>query len=129
MTGLFRADASLLLQPAGRIYRVGFLSIGFREHALYVINVEEGLRSLGYRVGENVVIEYRFANAERERLPALAADLVRLGVDVILATGGNPTTVAAMNATTTIPIVMTTPGLSPVWRAPAGTLPVCVLKT
>src|ERR1700682_5136761 len=63
--------------------------------------------------GENVVIQYRCANAERERLPALAADLVRLGVDVILATGGNPTTVAAMNATTTIPIVMTT-GIDPV---------------
>ncbi len=92
-------------QPAGRIYRVGFLSISFREHALYVINVEEGLRSLGYRVGENVVIEYRFANAERERLPALAADLVRLGVDIIV-TGTNPNIVAAMKATTTIPIVM-----------------------
>src|SRR3979490_2278562 len=95
-------------QPAGRVYRVGYLSIGIREHALYVIKVEEGRRSLGYRVGENVVIEYRFANAERERLPALAADLVRLGVDVILPPGGNPTTVAAMHATTTIPIVMTT---------------------
>ena len=45
---------------------------------------EEGLRSLGYRIGENVVIEYRFANGEMERLPALAADLVRLGVDVIV---------------------------------------------
>jgi putative ABC transport system substrate-binding protein len=67
---------------------------------------EEGLRSLGYRVGENVVIEYRFANSELERLPALAADLVRLGVDVIV-TGANPNTVAAMKATTTIPIVMT----------------------
>ncbi len=67
---------------------------------------EEGLRSLGYRVGENVVIEYRFANGEMERLPALAADLVRLGVDVIV-TGTNPSTVAAMKATTTIPIVMT----------------------
>ena len=68
---------------------------------------EEGLRSLGYRVGENVVIEYRFANGELERLPALAADLVRLGVDIIVVTGVNPTTVAAMKATTTIPIVMT----------------------
>ena len=66
---------------------------------------EDGLRSLGYRVGENVVIEYRFANGEMERLPALAADLVRLGVDIIV-TGNNPT-VAAMKATTTIPIVMT----------------------
>jgi putative ABC transport system substrate-binding protein len=66
---------------------------------------EEGLRSLGYRVGENVVIEYRFADGEVERLPALAAELVRLGVDVIV-TGFNPMAVAAMKATTTIPIVM-----------------------
>jgi putative ABC transport system substrate-binding protein len=64
------------------------------------------LRSLGYRVGENVVIEYRFANGQLERLPALAADLVRLGVEVIV-TGTEANTVAAMKATTTIPIVMT----------------------
>jgi putative ABC transport system substrate-binding protein len=100
-------------QPAGRVYRVGYLSISFLEHTLYGIKAfEEGLRSLGYRVGENVVIEYRFANTEIERLPALAADLVRLGVDVIV-TGFNPITVAAMKATTTIPIVMTT-GIDPV---------------
>src|SRR6266851_9912896 len=100
-------------QPAGRVYRVGYLSISFREHALYSTKAfEEGLRSLGYRVGENVVIEYRFANAQMERLPALAAELVRLGVDIIV-TGFNPITVAAMKATTTIPIVMTT-GLDPV---------------
>src|SRR3954469_16681790 len=68
---------------------------------------EEGLRSLGYRVGENVVIEYRFANGQMERLPALAADLVRLGVDVIIVAGVNSTTRAAMKATMTIPIVMT----------------------
>ena len=94
-------------QPAGRVYRVGFLSISFREHTLYGIKAfEEGLRSLGYRIGENAVIEYRFANTEIERLPALAADLVRLGVDIIIAPGGNSTTSAAMKATTTIPIVM-----------------------
>jgi hypothetical protein len=64
-------------QPAGRVYRVGYLAIPFREQTLYGIKAfEEGLRSLGYRVGENVVIEYRFANTEMERLPALAADLV-----------------------------------------------------
>ena len=52
-------------QPAGRINRVGFLSISFREHALYVIKAfEDGLRSLGYRVGDDVTIEHRFANAE-----------------------------------------------------------------
>jgi hypothetical protein len=56
---------------------VGYLAIPFREQTLYGIKAfEEGLRSLGYRVGENVVIEYRFANTEMERLPALAADLV-----------------------------------------------------
>jgi len=71
--------------------------------------LEDGLRSLGYRVGGNVAIEYRFANGELERLPALAADLVRLGVDVIV-TGSNPNTVAAMKAITTIPIVMTNTG-------------------
>jgi putative ABC transport system substrate-binding protein len=94
-------------QPAGRVYRVGYLSIASREQTLHFIKAfEDGLRSLGYRVGENVAIEYRFANGEMERLPALAADLVRLGVDIIV-TGFNPNTVAAMKATTTIPIVMT----------------------
>ena len=83
----------------------GVLSIPSREQALPFIKAfEGGLRSLGYRVGENVVIEYRFADGEMERLPALAADLVRLRVDIIVATF-NPTTVAAMKATTTIPIV------------------------
>jgi putative ABC transport system substrate-binding protein len=101
-------------QPAGRVYRLGYLSIGSREQTLHFIKAfEEGLRSLGYRVGENVTIEYRFANGEMERLPALAADVVRLGVDIIVATGTNPITVAAMKATTTIPIVMIT-GLDPV---------------
>jgi putative ABC transport system substrate-binding protein len=96
-------------QPAGRVYRVGYLSVAAREQALYATKAfDEGLRSLGYRVGENVVIEYRFANAEIERLPALAADLVRIGVDIIVAAGGNPATDAAMKATTIIPIVMTT---------------------
>jgi putative ABC transport system substrate-binding protein len=95
-------------QPAGRVYRIGYQSIASREQTLPFIKAfEDGLRSLGYRVGENVVIEYRFADGQMERLPALAADLVRLGVDIIVATGTNPSTVAAMKATTTIPIVMT----------------------
>jgi putative ABC transport system substrate-binding protein len=100
-------------QPAGRVYRVGCLNVTPREQTLHLIKAfEEGLRSLGYRVGENVVIEYRFADGQMERLPALAADLVRLGVDVII-TGFNPITVAAMKATTTIPIVMIS-GIDPV---------------
>ncbi len=101
-------------QPAGRVYRIGYQSISSREQTLHLINAfEEGLRSLGYRVGENVVIEYRFADGEMERLPALTAGLVRLGVDIIIVTGGNPIAVAAMKATTTIPIVMTS-GVDPV---------------
>src|SRR5436190_22143631 len=71
-------------QPAGRIYRVGWLSIGSREQTIHVIKpFEEGLRSIGYRLGENVVIEYRFTDGEMERVPALAAELLRLAVDVI----------------------------------------------
>src|SRR5229473_8100844 len=94
-------------QPGGRVYRVGYLAIASQKQQLHLIKAfEEGLRSLGYRVGENVVIQYRFADGEMERLPALAADLVRLGVDIIV-TGNTPNTVAAMKATTTIPIVMT----------------------
>jgi len=101
-------------QSAGRVYRVGHLSIPSREQALpFTKAFEEGLRSLGYRIGENVVIEYRFADGEMERLPANAADVVRLGVDIIVATGTNPNTIAAMKATTTIPIVMTS-GVDPV---------------
>ena len=99
--------AALAQQPAGRVYRVGYFAIQSRERSLHLMKAfEEGLRSLGYRVGENVVIEYRFADGEMERLPALATDLVGLGVDVIVS-GNNVTTVAAMKATTTIPIVMT----------------------
>jgi len=95
-------------QPAGRVYRIGYQSIASREQTLPFIKAfEDGLRSLGYRIGDNVAIEYRFADGQMERLPALAADLVRLGVDIIVATGTNPSTVAAMKATTTIPIVMT----------------------
>ena len=94
-------------QSAARVYRVGYLTIASREQQLHLIKAfEEGLRSLGYRVGENVVIEYRFADGEIERLPALAGDLVRLGVDLIV-TGANPNTIAAMKATTIIPIIMT----------------------
>jgi len=94
-------------RPAGRVYRVGYLAGGSQPTQLHFIKAfEEGLRSLGYRVGKNIVIEYRFADGEVQRLPALAADMVRLGVDVIVS-GNSQSTIAAMKATTTIPIVMT----------------------
>jgi putative ABC transport system substrate-binding protein len=85
---------------------VGYLGIPSREQAPHLIKAfEEALRSLGYHVGDNVAIEYRFANGELEPLPALAAELVRLGVDVIVASS-YPSIVAVVKATTTIPIVM-----------------------
>jgi putative ABC transport system substrate-binding protein len=100
-------------QPTARVYRVGSLAVSSREQSLdYVRAFEEGLRGLGYRLGENLVIEYRFAEGELGRLPALAAELVRLGVDVIV-TASNANTVAAMKATQTIPIVMAL-GVDPV---------------
>jgi putative tryptophan/tyrosine transport system substrate-binding protein len=68
-----------------------------------------GLRELGYFEGRNVVVEYRWAEGKAERLPALAAELVRLKVDVIV-TSGTPGGQAAKNATSTIPIVMASGG-------------------
>ena len=70
------------------------------------------MRSLGYRIGGDVIIEYRFAEGELERLPILAGELVRLGVDVIV-TASNANTIAAVKATSTIPIVMAN-GVDPV---------------
>ena len=72
------------------------------------------LRELGYIEGQNIAIEYRYAEGKRDRLPELAAELVRLKVDVIVVAGGDARVRAAMNATKTIPIVMTGGGSDPV---------------
>ena len=68
-----------------------------------------GLRDLGYVEGQNIVLEYRFAAGQNERLPALAAELVQLPVDVMVTNSG-PGAQAAKDATKTIPIVTTTSG-------------------
>ena len=97
-------------QPAGRVYRVGYLAGGSRQTQPHLVKAfDEGLRSLGYHVGQNIVIEYGFADGEVQRLPALAANMVRLGVDAIVS-GNSLSTAAAMKATSTIPIVMTSSG-------------------
>src|SRR5262249_25862840 len=80
----------------------------------YIEAFRKRLREFGYIEGQNIAIEYRYSENERVRYPELAAELVRLKVDVIVVAGGNPTIKAAMNATKTIPIVMTGGGIDPV---------------
>ena len=65
-------------QTVGKVYKIGYLQTSTRVQQLHLIKAfEDGLRALGYRVGDNLVIEYRFAEANLERLPELAAELVR----------------------------------------------------
>jgi ABC-type uncharacterized transport system substrate-binding protein len=93
-------------QPAGRTYRIGFLGgASAPGYASLVDAFLEGLRDRGYATGKNVTIEYRWADGHYDRLPALAAELVRLKVEVIV-TQGTPAAFAAKQATPTIPIVM-----------------------
>ena len=70
----------------------------------------QGLNDTGYVEGRNVMIEYRWAEGRNDRLPALAAELVRLPVNVIVSAGSTPASIAAKAATTTIPIVFATGG-------------------
>src|SRR5262249_42906495 len=108
VTLLFLATGTFAeAQQQKKIPRIGYLALGTlsvnpdRTDAL-----RQGLRQLGYAEGKDLVIEDRYADGKLDRLNELAADLVRLKVDVIVTTGPAPTR-AAKAATTTIPIVMT----------------------
>ncbi len=95
-------------QPQGKVWRVGFLAqrhLDFVDADYSYGPFTQGLRELGYVVGKNLVIEWRSAERKSERLPELAAELVRLKLDVLV-TSGTPASLAAQKATTTIPIVM-----------------------
>jgi len=96
-------------QPAGKMYRVGYLSSA----ASVFEPFRQALRELGYVEGQNLVMEVRLAAGRLDQLPALAADLVRARVDVIAAVSP-PAIQAAKEATTTIPIVMAFTGVDPV---------------
>jgi len=103
-SGLLAAPLAADAQQAARVARVGYLT-GSLAGALHLREVfRQGLHDLGYVDGRNVVIEYRDAEGKLERLPALAAELVALKVDVIMV-GGTLAALAAKRATKTIPIV------------------------
>jgi putative ABC transport system substrate-binding protein len=94
------------VQRAAKVHRIGFLGVGSREGRAFLIDaLLEGLREQGYVEGQTIVIEYRFSEDRDERLPDLAAELVALQVEVIVASG-TPASFAAKQATSTIPLVM-----------------------
>ena len=95
-------------QQTGKVARIGFLDTSTASGmAVAVDTLRQELSRLGWIEGKNISIEYRFAEQKSERLPELAADLVRLKVDLIVTTG-SPSALAAKKATTAIPIVMAT---------------------
>ena len=99
--------SSAYAQQTGKISRIGFLDPSTASGTAVLMNAfRQELTKLGWTEGKNIAIEYRFAEQKNERLPELAADLVRLKVDLIVVTSGPPA-LAAKKATTTIPIVMT----------------------
>jgi len=98
-------------QRVAKVHRIGWLS---HSPGANLEAFRRGLREFGYAEGENVSIESRYAEGREERLPDLAAQLVRLPVDVIVIAAGNPGVHAAKNATSAIPIVMGQSGVDPV---------------
>jgi len=93
-------------QQAEKVYRIGYLSVRSREREKnYLPAFQEGLKELGYVEGKNIVIDYRWVHRKRERLPAMATELIRLKVELIV-TGGGAAARAAQQVSKTIPIVM-----------------------
>ena len=106
LVALAACGAVATAQPAKKVFRIGLLS-GNRPSPMPT-NIEafrQGLRELGYVEGQNITVEYRFTEGKDERYAILAAELVNLGVDVIVTTG-TQATVAAKQATSTIPILV-----------------------
>ena len=97
-------------QQTGKIFRIGFLDASTASGSAVLVEAfRQELSKLGWIEGKNITIEYRFAEQKPERLPELAADLVRLKVDLIVVSA-TPPALAAKSATTTIPIVMANAG-------------------
>src|SRR5215813_1574789 len=107
---LLFSDSFAQAQQAGKIFRIGFLDNSTASGMGVLVEAfRQELSKLGWIEGKNIAIEYRFAEQKTERLPELAADLVRLKVDLIV-TSGTPSSLAAKSATTSIPIVMAQAG-------------------
>jgi putative tryptophan/tyrosine transport system substrate-binding protein len=102
-------------QQPKKVARIGYLSSGDpASESARSEPIRLALRDLGYIEGQNIAIEYRYSEGKRDRPPELAAELVRLKVDVIVVGGGTISVRAAKNATKTIPIVMAGRGIDPV---------------
>jgi putative ABC transport system substrate-binding protein len=112
---LFALSFPALAQQPNKIPRIGYLSItdpdgeSARSDAIRL-----ALRELGYIEGQNIAIDYRYTEGKLDRTASLAAELVRLNVDIILVAGGTAWVEAVKNVTSTIPIVMMGPGIDPV---------------
>ena len=116
LTGILLATvSSAAAQQPKKVSRIGYLSsFDPASESDRTEAIRLALRELGYIEGQNIATEYRYAEGKLDRLPELAAELVRLKVDIIVAAGGSGPIQAAKNATKTIPIVMTGAGIDPV---------------
>jgi len=102
-------------QQPKKVFRIGYLaSLDPARETTRSEGIRGGLRELGYIEGANLAIEYRYGEAKIDRAPDLAAELVRLKVDIIVVAGGNPWIQAAKNATKTVSVVIAGSGTDPV---------------
>jgi putative ABC transport system substrate-binding protein len=93
-------------QKTKSVPRIGYLAVNSSSVERHLVEAfQQGLGELGWVEGQNIAIEYRFAEGKLDRLPDLAAELVNLKIDVLVATGGTPPALAAKKASTMIPIV------------------------
>src|SRR5262245_39852785 len=109
-TMLFAICGSVEAQQTSKIFKIGYLDNSTASGSAVLLDAfRQELSKLGWIEGKSIAIEYRFAEQKNERLPELAADLVRLKVDLIVVVSPSPA-LAVKKATTTIPVVMTAVG-------------------
>ena len=112
---LVAAGAVAQAQQPKKVIRIGYLSsVDLATESSRAEGIRLALRELGYIEGQNIAVEYRYSEGKTDRAPELAAELVRLNVDIILVAGGIHWIRAAKNATKTIPVVMVGVGNDPV---------------